>query len=430
MRTPLLRIAAGLLPSIVMVIAIQHMRRWLRAFERSTARREHDRIDIEDTRRALLAEWTVLLARANGDPMADRDLQDLRHEHPHMALGLVGDVAVLEAFYEAEGEMMATTPGAGLSNSEYDRLWSRWQDALWAIDAQMEKLLEGQAVDRLDPSLVHRTRTQWLERSRALMGAGGEGQEPIDPSMVVAVSGVPHIPAVEESTAGGAFGELSADYDWVELRDSEIARFVDLSMIAVDFELAIGLLTRQVEALQDARGTTISAALPRPVVDDLRSRWNAALVAYARPFMGGTRLRLDSSLYGEQGETTQRRHEHFMGIRNRHVAHSVSELEVARVAVALTRDDPPTVETVVSFVAAGLYGNREQTLELLGLARTAHEAVQSELRREYDRLMTVAVARVQELDALPRVTTLWTPPDSRTVLRPRRQHQRSEDETG
>lgn len=385
--------------------------------ELEALRRQQTLVDVEDTRRSLLSEWAMLMDRVNGDPDAIDGLQMLRATYPHAALGPIGDPDTLTAFYDAEGELLALPAGVGLTHEDYDRLWQIWQDALANLDQQMERVFQGDAPEPLDAQVVANLRAEALARNRPVIEAARAEavHDLLESSDFVAVQQGPNRVrfASDESTAD--MGQLPAEYEWVELDRHEAADFLELGMIAFDLEFAASLLSRQVEVLQDVR-----RPLPRPLVDDLRSRWNAAVVAYARPFMSGSRLRLGSTIFDEHGPRLAESHARFMAIRNRHVAHSVSELEIARVAVAFNPGDYMSVREVVPFVASALFGTREQTLELLQLATIAKQAVSARMADEHRRVREYAAERSQELSSRPRVTTLWSERASNDLMSPRR----------
>lgn len=69
-----------------------------------------------------------------------------------------------------------------------------------------------------------------------------------------------------------------------------------------------------------------------------RSLWIAALITYGRCFHRGIRYSLPESLFVETPEMDYTDlHRYFMNIRDKHLAHSVNELEAAEAVVSLDR---------------------------------------------------------------------------------------------
>lgn len=89
----------------------------------------------------------------------------------------------------------------------------------------------------------------------------------------------------------------------------------------------------------------------------LYAYWSAALVAYGRLFMTGRRERLDDAFIVTSDHSTT--HQAWLELRNRHVAHRVSDAEQVRAVAFLTalELEPKSVEGVGHF-AMKMVGRR------------------------------------------------------------------------
>ena len=142
--------------------------RWLadRSGERLARRelaRDHIRKDIEETAQAILAEWSILVGRACRDSDKANALTDLPSKYPHSALPLVGDEDLLRRLFEAEMDLLAVAPGAGLTDEQYSRCWAAFQTAAEATSAQLEILTRTGHVQPLQPGVVERLKKEVLE---------------------------------------------------------------------------------------------------------------------------------------------------------------------------------------------------------------------------------------------------------------------------
>lgn len=66
-----------------------------------------------------------------------------------------------------------------------------------------------------------------------------------------------------------------------------------------------------------------------------KSLWTTALITYARCFANGRRLQLTSDIYNGLDGDPQGCHEYLIGMRNKHVAHSVNPFEEVNVGAVL-----------------------------------------------------------------------------------------------
>jgi len=100
---------------------------------------------------------------------------------------------------------------------------------------------------------------------------------------------------------------------------------------------ALGQWLEVIDAGPDSHSAVIHA----------RALWSAAVVAYARAF--GGRLRaggaplVSRQLLVGAGEGATEFHDWVLGLRNKHVAHSVNPYEQTSVGIVLSGDQPPLV---------------------------------------------------------------------------------------
>jgi hypothetical protein len=210
---------------------------------------------------------------------------------------------------------------------------------------------------------------------------------------------------------------LPAEFHWVSLTADEASTYRELRILRSDLDFAIAVLSNLVETLNAAEFATNVRDLDR---DDQRARWNAALVAYARAFLGGVGERLRSEIFDVDAADL---HAYFMALRNRHVAHSVSEYEEVHVMIALSGDDPTIVDGLLDAMSTEQSPGRTRAARLLELAHIAREHVQGRLEAERQRLLECARANVADLARRERLTSV---PVSRydDDVRPRRSRRR------
>jgi len=194
---------------------------------------------------------------------------------------------------------------------------------------------------------------------------------------------------------------LPADLVWVSLTETEASTYLDLRIHRSDFDFAVAVLTRLVEAQGSGEFRTDDRD---PERDDQRARWNAALVAYARPFVSGIGQRLTLSII-ESASIED--HTYFMNLRHRHVAHSVSEYEQVGVVIALSRDNPTTVVGLLDSVTTEQLPGESGVRRFLRLAEAARDEV--ETRLEVERARLLHYARMQAADLAKREPVTFLP---------------------
>jgi hypothetical protein len=163
----------------------------------------------------------------------------------------------------------------------------------------------------------------------------------------------------------------------VQLRITGFAgeRIVRLASWKADIDFALGAL----EGLDLSEGTDPTR---------LYAMWSAALVAYGRVFKTDRRARLDDSfLSGTEHDDTHRR---FLELRDRHIAHQVSEAEQSRAIAFLTalELEPKSVEGVGPFLVKLVGPHEEQVDADMALVRFVRDHVQVELDAAIRKAMT------------------------------------------
>ena len=138
-------------------------------------------------------------------------------------------------------------------------------------------------------------------------------------------------------------------------------------------------------------------------LDDHRARWNAALVAYARVFNSRIGERLSHAFFDDEAAKS---HAYFMRLRNRHVAHSVSDFERVGVLIALTRDEPAAVEGLLDFYTTEQMPSKVLAHQLLAVAMLARAEVEARLAAEHERLLEMARSIARDLAQRRRVTEI------------------------
>lgn len=193
---------------------------------------------------------------------------------------------------------------------------------------------------------------------------------------------------------------LPSDVDWVSLTPSEVSAYGELRILLGDLDFAISVLMR---LLDDWRSNDITTDIRDVARDDHRARWNAALLAYARTFLSGVGARLDPALF--EGDAADL-HAFFIRLRNRHVAHSVSDFDRVGVVIGLTRDDPRKVDGLLDYLSAEQSPGKARAEELLKLAGLAREELRGRLVAERKRLMEDARSMVEDLSNRQHITEI------------------------
>jgi hypothetical protein len=205
---------------------------------------------------------------------------------------------------------------------------------------------------------------------------------------------------VYEDGRGTSAMALPPEIDWVSLSPTEAAAYRELRFLLGDLDFSISVLTR---LLDDWTSGDFITGIRDLDSDDRRARWTAALVAYARTFLGRVGARLDPGMF--QGDAAQQ-HAFFIGLRNRHVAHSVSEFEHVAVVIGLDRGEPVTVNGLVDSFSTEQSPGKDGVEGLLRLATFARDEVRTRLRAERKRLLEYARLTVGDLGSRPRISEI------------------------
>jgi hypothetical protein len=102
--------------------------------------------------------------------------------------------------------------------------------------------------------------------------------------------------------------DLPPSVEWVEIPKGETSTYVDHAMLMEDAEFVIELLTRQLAELRSAK--------PPVHMSDLKARWNAVVVSYARMFGTGSRHRLTPDVHAPLGSDPVEAHKYFIDLRS------------------------------------------------------------------------------------------------------------------
>jgi hypothetical protein len=196
---------------------------------------------------------------------------------------------------------------------------------------------------------------------------------------------------------------LPPEVEWVALTPEETTAYRDLRLLKADLDFTIAVLER---ILANGPTRDLIAEDRDAERDDLRARWNAALVAYVRVFAHGMRSRLESTIFDSEALTL---HQDFIRLRNRHVAHSVSDYERIGVLVALEPGDEPRSGGILDYVTTEQLPGATRIEGLQRLARFARQHVSTRLDAERQLLHSYSRGKVAELARRPRLTRIAEP---------------------
>lgn len=175
------------------------------------------------------------------------------------------------------------------------------------------------------------------------------------------------------------------------------------------------LLADQVSLVQDLR--FVAACCDRLSEEGLeagevtaQALWSAALIGYARSFATGKRIarltEADLLATGLEGEVVEF-HRFVLGLRDKHVAHSVNPFEQVKVGAVLTNDSlPRAVQGVVMLSTRQVLGDDTAVRQLAGLAQAIIAVLNERAKEQCD----LVLAETQGLD----IDTLYALPPMRT----------------
>lgn len=202
----------------------------------------------------------------------------------------------------------------------------------------------------------------------------------------------------------------------VELTRMEIGDYGDLLMIADDLDFAIRALETVIPKMPEGEGPF---DVDDQVADEVTAFWNAAVVAYARCFVKGPRIRLRAEQYLADDPEALTHHQFYYRLRDKYIAHAVFDAERVKVFVGLrpAGEEPRLSGIGDTFLSRGLE-IRGRGRDLLYLAQRARSDVESRLMATRDAMLTAAAGvPIEDLEGRPRVENMGTLP---TELRPRR----------
>ena len=166
-------------------------------------------------------------------------------------------------------------------------------------------------------------------------------------------------------------------------------------------------------AVRELLGSWPPGAPYGPDTTEARALWVAAVVSYARCFKGGIRTcGAAGSLVSLLRQSDQASHEYFLNLRDKHVAHSVSAFEQAKVGVGLGPAPDFEVIRVAPFESLTILPNREtgeqferlvQDMQLLLVGRL--DELGAVVLKDVQAMTTDNRARLPELTITPALPT-------------------------
>lgn len=174
----------------------------------------------------------------------------------------------------------------------------------------------------------------------------------------------------------------------------------ELPIAAVDFEQAKTLA--DLASLTQDLGTAMLTCtrlmrlLEEQSTDHIlvEALWTSALVRYARCFANGKRFGLKESLFSGLNGDPVGTHRYFMGMRNKHIAHSVNPFEQVQVGLVLAREGEGERKVVgVSTLAMRhVTSNREGVRQLGMLAKVLLTKITEQAKQLEQEVLTIGKA--------------------------------------
>ncbi|MEQ1722283.1 MAG: hypothetical protein ABL930_03850 [Pseudobdellovibrio sp.] len=118
-----------------------------------------------------------------------------------------------------------------------------------------------------------------------------------------------------------------------------------------------------------------------------KSLWSTALISYARCFAHGRRLQLTPSIYDGLEGDPHGCHEYIIGMRNKHIAHSVNPFEEISAGAVLINDQ---VEGIATIAVSHFVGDKAGVENLYRLTIFAREFVAKKCRELQDKCLIAA----------------------------------------
>lgn len=200
----------------------------------------------------------------------------------------------------------------------------------------------------------------------------------------------------------------------------------ELPIAAVDFEQA-KTLADLAALTQDLGAVMLTCTRLMSLIDEqskdhilVEAMWTSALVRYARCFANGKRFGLEESAFsGLKGDPIAT-HRYFMGMRNRHIAHSVNPFEQMQVGLVLAPEDEAERKVVgVSTLAMRhITSDREGVRQLGMLAKVLLTKVTEQAKQLEHEVLTIGrVLPLDDLYSRAKPTIVTPGPDAATKSR-------------
>lgn len=200
----------------------------------------------------------------------------------------------------------------------------------------------------------------------------------------------------------------------------------ELPIAAVDFDEAKTLA--DLAALnQDLGAVMLTCTRLMRLLDEqstdhilVEALWTSALVRYARCFANGKRFGLEESVFSSLSGDPVATHRYFVGMRNRHIAHSVNPFEQTKVGLILAREDEGEKKVVgVSTLAMRhITSDREGVRQLGMLSKVLLTKIVEQAKQVEQEVLSIGRALpIGDLYSRAKPTVVAPGPDEATLVR-------------
>ena len=156
----------------------------------------------------------------------------------------------------------------------------------------------------------------------------------------------------------------------VEYSGNNASNLADLYAIDQELRFVIEASTRLAGRIEEKSSDQI----------EMRALYSGALQAYARCFTSSKRKTLDPEIYSSLGGEPLACHEMYIGMRNKHLAHSVNAFEQIKVGLSLAPEDKRReILDVGCFTLSLIYADAENMLQLSRLALIALKYIETQI---------------------------------------------------
>lgn len=171
----------------------------------------------------------------------------------------------------------------------------------------------------------------------------------------------------------------------VEYSDNNTSNLADLYAISQELLFVIEASTRLAGRIEEKSSDQI----------EMRALYSAALQSYARCFTSSKRKILDPKIYSSLEGDPLACHQMYIGMRNKHLAHSVNAFEQMKVGLSLAPEDKEKLILGVGCYTMSLtYTDAENMLQLSRLALVAHKYIETQI----EGLQTTIIKEVNQKD--------------------------------